>query len=194
VARAGDAALNAEARRLAARWRSLGHDSNSDIMQAAARSPAVFDRLFKDLLVERDPDLRRALLAALAGSRDPARLRRLFGLFLDDRLDPRELRPRGLAEPVQREVAAAFVREHVDALVKRFPATAMNTGPAMFAGLLADRCDASQRDEIAAWLNQHLVPTPQSQRAVTEAIERMDQCIAWRAIVQPQVEHWLSGR
>jgi hypothetical protein len=53
-------------------------------------------------------------------------------------------------------------------------------------------CDATRRDDQAAWLHATLDALPGGERKVNETIEAVDQCIAQRAHNGPLVAAWLK--
>jgi hypothetical protein len=85
------------------------------------------------------------------------------------------------------------VREHKDAIIARFP-NAQVTGPlARLAKVFTGTCKASERDAIADYVTKTFASMAGGERTVKQAIEGMDQCIARRKILDPQIRVWLGG-
>jgi alanyl aminopeptidase len=94
----------------------------------------------------------------------------------------------GRGEP-QREVARAFFKTNRDALFARLPKDSATGSLAGFADVFAG-CDAATRDEAAAYMQATFAAFPGGDRTVAQAIESMDQCIARKALLAPQLERW----
>ncbi len=195
VAAAGDRAMVRDAIKLARGWRSLPRDTRGLVLRTAVRADgATYDRILADARAEQDRDTREDLYSALSSTRDPARVTQTLHLLLDDRVDVREVMylPYGFWRAPERELAERFVRDHLDTLLARFPKDATTGGGAVFASLFTGACEPARRDELAAFVTTRFASLPGGARIVAQAIESMDQCIAWKAQVGPQVERWLA--
>jgi hypothetical protein len=187
-------ALAAEAVKLSAHWRDLPQSVRGMVVEIAAHaSPAVFDRLYQDVFTETDRQRREELLHALATSRDIKQQTAALQLMLDDRLDIREtwfivLRAN---EESNWKTSQQFVRDHKDALLKRLPAD--GGAQTYLASVFAEHCRAEQRDEIADYVRRTFAEMEGGEHAVNKAIEQMDQCIARRKLVEPEIRNWLGG-
>ncbi len=186
-----------EATRLAADWRALPQGVRPIVLELATDAkPELFERLIKDIYTEADRTRRREMFIALARVRDPKRQVAALGLVLDDKLDIRETL--GMLDDAtteaNRRVAQQFFRDHTAAIMKRIPAdgTADSIG-AELAALFTGSCDATRRDETAAYVLATFGKLPAGDRAVRQAIEEMDQCIAGRKLVEPELRGWLGG-
>jgi hypothetical protein len=78
-------------------------------------------------------------------------------------------------------------------ILARYPSDGTAGGAAGFAGIFTNACDPARRDEIAKYVTATFGSKPGGQREVAQAIEGMDQCIAWRKVNEPQVARWLSS-
>jgi hypothetical protein len=68
------------------------------------------------------------------------------------------------------------------------------TGAAgLMVGLFTAGCNAATRDEVAAYVADHFSMLSGAKRVIEQDVEAMDQCIAKRALVEPEVRAWLSG-
>jgi hypothetical protein len=125
--------------------------------------------------------------------RDPGRLRMALALMLDRRLDARdtEYMDEGVdSRPGPRDIAEAFVREHLDELLIRWPQQTASRHVESFTRV----CDPARRAAIAAFVTDRFRTMPGGPRRVSQSIERMDQCIARRARFEPALAAWLARR
>jgi alanyl aminopeptidase len=80
-----------------------------------------------------------------------------------------------------------FLKAHKDELLKRLPRDHRSA-------VVATVCDASRRDEVAAYL-ESLKSVPEiGELAIKQSIESMDQCIARRAAQEPALAKYLTAR
>jgi alanyl aminopeptidase len=191
-----DPELRAEAVKLSARWRDLPQSVRGMVLGLAAdTSPTVFDRLHQDVFTETDRQRRGELLYALASSRDVQQQTTALRLMLDDRLDIRETQflAFGARDEINRTTSRQFIRDHKDELLKRIPADSTTGSQAFLAHVFTGNCKAEQRDEIADYVTRTFAGLPGGARTVKQAIEEMDQCIARRKLIEPEIRSWLGG-
>ena len=186
-----DPDLVKQAVELGAKWRELPVAVRYDVLAVAVDAdPALFDDVLARVKTEHDARVRADMLHALAVVRDPARLTRAFGLTLDPAVDIREsFKMTTYLDAASSAVAARFVRDHEAELLHRLPAEYGS----YLAWWFTKTCDPKQRDEAAAYSRQHYGALPGGAHLVDEAIEQMDQCIASRAAIDPEVRAWLGG-
>jgi alanyl aminopeptidase len=193
---AREPALVAEAVRLADKWRDLPESIRPLVLAIAVDAkPELFEKTLRDVAGEPDRAKREAMYAALGSVRDPARYKAALALILDAKVDIRESLDLVYENSTDatREVAKEFVREHKDAIIARFP-NAQVTGPlARLAKVFTGTCKASERDAIADYVTKTFASMAGGERTVKQAIEGMDQCIARRKILDPQIRVWLGG-
>jgi cytosol alanyl aminopeptidase len=190
-----DPALFADAARLVAQWRDLPQGIRREVLRLAVQSsPAMFDRLFQELFHETERTRRADLIRALVEVRDVKRQTAALGLALDERLDVREAQFVffGADEDANWANSQRFVREHLDELLKRLPSDGTTTGQAFLAYVFAARCSADDRDDVVAYVNKTFAGMPGGARTVQQAIEGMDQCIARRKLMEPEIRSWLG--
>ena len=151
----------------------------SPVLQSAVRSdpkeivPALIVRLGD----EQDRVARRAIYQALARAPEGEQYRQALELALaGDPIPPEMVQLFSTPEEPDRQADLfAFVRDHADDLVRRFPEQFQTA-------LVAAVCDPKHRDEVARFLEQRIAPLPEvGKLSVTQKIEWMDQCIARRA-------------
>jgi alanyl aminopeptidase len=194
VAWSGDVPLRAAAVALAKNVRSLPPANRGQLLAVAADADAAtFDRLLTAVTAETEPELRDDLLRALTQVTEEARLRSVLALAFDKRIEPREARllvsaGRG---PAQFRVVDAYFREHLPALLARFPEDGAG-GPVAFAATFLRGCDAGRRDDAAAFVREHFGKLTGSERVIAQGLERLDQCIAANGLLGPKLLAWLA--
>jgi alanyl aminopeptidase len=186
-----DPKLSKAAVTLARAWEKLPEAARGDVLAAAVRAdPTISARLLADFRGETSRSKRADLARALSYVVAPVRLRDALGLTLDTSIDIRDSLPilSGAAgrEPT-RAVAVAFLREHFDALRARLPG---DTAGALI-GVLAAGCDATTAN-ARTFVEAELGDVRGARRRIDQAFERVDQCIARRARVQPALSAWLA--
>jgi cytosol alanyl aminopeptidase len=192
-----DPALNAEAIKLTEHWRDLPQGIRQIVLALATRaSPAVFDRLLKEVFSEDDRARRGELVNALASVRDVQQQTAALSLVLDDRLDIRDTAFvffGGQDEP-NRVVAQRYFQDHQDAILKRIPSDGTANGQAWLAGVFTASCAPERRAEIVDYVTRTFAGMPGGARAVKQSIEGMDHCIARRQLLDPEIRSWLGGK
>jgi hypothetical protein len=132
---------------------------------------------------------------ALAGVRDRDRQKQALGLILDTKLDIRETLGLlfGGRSPANLAVSQQFFRDHAAAIMKRAPSSETTSPLARMSGLFTATCRADQRDAIADYVKATFEQLPGGPRVVRQNLESMDQCIASRALLEPELRAWLEG-
>jgi alanyl aminopeptidase len=188
--------LVAQAVKLADSLHGLPQALRHVVLSAAAdASPDAFARLLAAVRTEQDRDLREELFDAVAQVRDPDRQRAALALVLDTQHDIRETMWMLLAGRTEanRAVARQFFRDHRDAILGRIP-TDTTTGQSLaLASLFTSACDAAHRDDVVAYVTATFGSLPGAKRSLAQHIEAMDQCIARKAVLEPEIRGWLSG-
>jgi alanyl aminopeptidase len=177
-------------------WRDLDPAVRGTILAIAVDASAeLFARVLRDLKTEPDRARRDDMRGALAGVRDPKRQLAALELMFDPALDFREMFPmlQTYGNQRAREVAEQFYRDHAAEIAKRVPRDKASGWLTGMAWLFTAACDANRRDAVADYVTKELAPMPGGPRIVKQAIEAMDQCIAARAVIDPEVRAWLAG-
>ncbi len=186
-----------EAARLVERgWRDLPQAIRGLALAIAVDArPDLFARALRDVRTEPDRARRGELYAALGGVRDRARQKRALGLVIDPKLDLRETMAMLSGPRTQANLAVAqqFFRDHAAAILPRAPSAETRNSLARMIGLFTATCSAEQRDAIAAYVEQTFARLPGGPRVVRQSLEAMDQCIASRKLLEPEVRAWLEG-
>ncbi len=193
-----DAALQSEALRLTRLWledRSLlSLDSAHAALSTAAAvgDAALHQRLREALRATTAGHEREVLFTALGSFQDTALGRQSLELMLAPDVDAREALPilfGQLSTAATREGAFAFLREHFEALRGRLPRDLV--GWLLSAG--GAFCDASHRQQAAAFFGPHARQAEGGERALAQSLERVDLCIAQREALRPGLERFLAG-
>ena len=188
--------LVAEAVRLAEKWRDLPQSIRGLVLSVAVDAkPEVFEKTLAEVAGEPDRSKRESMIRALAGVRDPVRQKTALGLMLNPKVDIRESRWMvfGGSNEVNRTVARKFFKDNMDAIFKRLPKSETASPQAVLSGVFTSACDAGQRDAIADYVTKTFSKMTGGERIVKQNIEGMDQCIARRKVLEPEVRAWLGG-
>ncbi|HMG56475.1 MAG TPA: M1 family metallopeptidase, partial [Kofleriaceae bacterium] len=205
--RAREPRLVAEAVKAAEHWRDLPQSVRGEVLRIAVDArPELFDRIRGEVAGEKDRGKRQEMLRALASVRDAKRHEVALGLMLDTKLDPRETlgmlfgggggRRGGGGGPDSDAILAvsqAFFRDHQEAILKTLPSDGTSGPFAQLSGLFTATCRAEQRDAITEYVKKTFATMPGSKRVLAQNLEQMDQCIARRKQLEPEIRAWLTG-
>ncbi len=181
---------------LAGKWHELPQSVRGLVLTIAADvRPELFARILKDVRSEPDRTHREEMFVALSSTRDPRRQLEALALILDPKLDIRETLDMvwGGANEDSAAVARRFFKEHKGEILARLPKDLVTNPVAGYARLFTGTCKAEQRDEITAYVQKEFSSLPGGKRVVDQAIESMNQCIARRAVLEPELRGWLTG-
>jgi len=193
---AREPALVAEAVKLADHWRDLAPSIRAQVLRIAVHArPAIFERVRKEVYSEPDRVKRQEMLFAMASSPDVRQQRAALDLLLDPKLDIRETQFMlfGAFADANRKVARQFVKDNKDAIMKRIPTEGTTGSSSWLTYVFTSTCSADERAEIVDYVTQNFAPMLGGARVVQQAVEGMDQCIARRKLLEPQVRDWLAG-
>jgi alanyl aminopeptidase len=199
--------LVAEAVKLADHWRDLPQSVRGEVLRIAVDArPDVFDRTLKEVPAESDRSKRQEMLRALASVRDPKRHEVALGLMLDAKLDPRETLMMLFGGGGGRGGGGAggdgdaglvssqtFFREHQAEIMKTMPQDGTSGPFARLSGLFTATCRADQREAITEYVKKTFGALPGGKRILAQNLEQMDQCIARREQLEPEIRAWLTG-
>jgi alanyl aminopeptidase len=191
-----DPELVKQATDAAAHWRDLPSSIRGSVLKIAVdANPDFGAQVQSEVKAEKDRRKRDEMIGALSAVRDPKRYEGALALMLDPGIDFRETMWMlfGAENDATRAVAQQFYRTHEAELLKRMPQDETAGPIAGMAWVFAGSCDASKRDEAADFMTKHFASMPGGEREVKQAIEGMDQCIASRKALEPQVRGWLGG-
>jgi len=191
-----DSDLVKQALDLAVKWRDLPGGMRRTVLQIAVdASPDLGASVQSEVVHEQDRRKRDEMLWALAGVRDPKRYEAALGLLLDKAVDFRESMWMlfGATTDPTRLVAQSFFRAHEAELVARMPKDEVAGTAAEMTYIFTSLCDPARRAETVDFVTKHFASMPGGARTVKQAIESMDQCIASKQLLQPEVRAWLGG-
>ena len=191
-----DPVLVKQAIALAQHWQDLPQAIREPVLRVAVDADAaLFDRVLSALSTEPDRRMRTDMISALGQVRDVARFERALPLLLDRKFDFREAMQLPTKAKLDATIAVAvrFVREHQDPVLARMPRDETNALAGGFLAVFTSTCRAEQRTQIAEYLASAFGSFPGAHRAIAQAVEGMDQCIASRSVYEPAVRAWLGG-
>ena len=171
-------------------WRDLPAGIRGAILRVAVdASPELFTKILTDVRTEPDRVRRGEMYRALASVRDPARLGKALQLLLDPSVDFRESMALMFAPstPATRATIQAFFKTNQAALLARMPADEVSGGLVGLTWIFTGTCDPARRDELASFVTTTFAPMPGGARVVKQSVEAMDQCLAARKILEPQL-------
>jgi alanyl aminopeptidase len=177
-------------------WRELPQAVRGNILITAVDNrPALFERILREVASEPDRARRTEMYRALGRVHDPAQQRTVLQLVLEPKLDIRETLGLLFEAPTDanRAIAQQFFRDHAEALLQRMPGDETASPIAGISRLFTESCDAARRDEVVDYVTRTFAKLPGGERVVKQAIEEMDQCIAKKRVLEPELRGWLMG-
>ena len=188
--------LVAEAVTLAEKWRDLPQSIRGLVLTVAVdANPELFEKILRDVKTEPDRARRGEMFGALGAVRDIARQARALELVIDPKIDLRE--SSGLLYAGSDEATRANIQRFYDThrvkILARYPKDATTISVADLSWIFTSTCKAEQRDAIVARVTKEFAPLPGGAHVVAEGIEGMDQCIAQKQLLEPEIKAWLGG-
>jgi aminopeptidase N len=164
------------------------------VVEVSARHGDVrlFDALSAAAERSASPEEQYRYLYALTQFGDPALVDRALARVLTPQIrsqDAAVYLGRFFENPEARDRAWAFVTTHWRELE---PKVTVFGGDVRIVSAAGEFCDVRSRDNVAAFFRAH--PLPAAARALEQAIERIDNCIALRTKQMPVVSEWLAGK
>jgi len=202
VARQGnDAALQAEARRLAVAWlkdrKGVDPDMLSSVFATAAASGGqdLFDALLQALKATQDPQQRQIIGAGLSSFRDPKIVQQSLALLLDPSLDVREtfrLVFGPLGDRQTEKLPFEFVKANYDAVVNRFPAGAGMDYRSFLPFVGQAFCDEPSRQQFVGFFQDRVKDYLGGPRNYAQVLEGIHLCEAYRGAQAADVAEFFS--
>jgi aminopeptidase N len=150
---------------------------------------AFYDNLMAALKTPKSPEENYMILFTLPRFDDPKLLQRTLDYALSPDVrsqDALGLIARVMNNPAGEKLAWDFVRQH-------WPAIEKSGGPfasAEVIGATDSFCDATMRDEVAAFYSAHKIEA--AERTYRQAIERINNCVDLKSQQEPQLASWLE--
>jgi aminopeptidase N len=91
-----------------------------------------------------------------------------------------------LSNPVARQPAWEYLKSHWDVLSEKVSSFGGNG--ALTA--LGNSCDAKFRSDVQQFFGSH--PAPGAERTVKQSLERMNNCIEFKQLQEPEMQKWLA--
>jgi aminopeptidase N len=195
-----DAALRAEAARLADRWLTDRTGISDDLAGAALRVAAYrgdaarFERYLAAAKAARDRREHQRLLGTLGAFANPELARRGLELVRGRDLDLRDSRAimfGVLGRRETRDLGIAFVKAHLDELLARMRD---DEAAGFLAGLVGQFCDRDRRARMESLVVPRAAKIDGAQAAVTRALEQSNQCIAQTERLLPALRRILAAK
>ncbi len=164
-------------------------------MRLAAESNDVelFERFLERARTASDVAQRQSYYAVLGAFSAPTLAARSLALMLDDSIDLRDSRHvfgGQMAGERTRQRAYEFMKTNFDSLLARTTSTFQKS----WVSATGYFCDQAHRDDVAAFFGPRVDRIEGGARALANTLESMDQCIARRAHLGPQVEAYFAAR
>ena len=193
----GDTAVRAEAQKLALRWLSDHAVASPELASVALRlaaldgDAALYDKYLAAAKAEKSRLDRQRILDAMGAFRDPELIKRGFQIYLGDELDPRETYtlvagPSSFAGT--RELSFGFAQKNFDAIIAKMPRDFGGIVPRLGAGF----CDEAHWKAMQAFFGPQARNFAGGERRLSQTLEQIEQCGAFRAKAAPQLAAFLS--
>ena len=203
VARTGEQKeLIDRAEALAREWlethRGISPDMLEPVLEVAAEfgNRELFNSLRSAAIQAHDHHLREVLLDALGSFRNPDLARASLDLLLSNDFDLRESFYPLLFGPLSyadtREIPFEFVKQHLDALLKRLPREVGEDYAAMLPTVGSTFCDAKDRAALDSFFADRVKDYTGGQRALAQTLEGIDLCISARKSLAPELTAFLN--
>ncbi|MFT3694824.1 MAG: M1 family metallopeptidase [Kofleriaceae bacterium] len=179
----------------AGHWRDLPESERALVLAIALdNSPEFAAKLVADLKTEKSRDLRATMLGGFFSVQSAQAYATALPILLDPAVDIRETMYLlvGFNTDASRAESEKFYLANRDALLKRMPADATTGAVTIEAGIFASSCDPKTRDHAVESMAP-LKDRPGGARIVTQATEDLDQCIATRVALEPEIRGFLGG-
>ncbi len=156
----------------------------------------LFNSIRSAAIAEHDHHVQEELLDALGSFRNPDLARASVDLLLTDDFDLRESFYPLLFGPLTyeetRDVPFEFVRQHLDALLKRLPREVGEDYAAMLPSVGNTFCDSKHRDELDSFFADRVKDYNGGPRTLAQTLEGIDLCIAARKSLAPELTAFLN--
>lgn len=198
----GDQGLRVQGQKLALRWLSDHQAASPELAEAALFLAALdadallYQRLHEAARAETERLQRIRILKAMGQVRDPELVKQGFQIFLSDEFDPREsieLLWAPSRHHATRDLAVEFTEKSFDAIAARMPRGTFGD-PSSLPRLLAHLCDEGQAAQAERFFRPRMAQFPGGDRLLSQSLERVRQCAAFRERQAAATAAFLRGR
>jgi len=192
-----DPAVRADAQKLALRWLADHSVASPELAAVALRlaaldgDAALYDRYLASAKAEKNRLDRQRILDALGSFRDPELIARGFRVYQEQEFDPREAYSL-VAGPASygptRDLPFNFAQKNFDAIVAMMPRDFGAVVPRLGAGF----CDEPHFNAMAAFFGPKARNFAGGERRLTQSLEQIQQCAAFKAKAAPQLAAFLG--
>jgi alanyl aminopeptidase len=178
--------------------RGIDPEMLSPVLRIAAEfgNRELFNSLRAAAIEERQHHVREVLLEALGSFRSPELARASLDLLLSKDFDLRESFAPLLFGPLSyvdtRDVPFEFVKQHLDALLKRLPREVGEDYAAMLPSVGGNFCDVQHRDELDSFFADRVKDYNGGTLTLAQTLEGIDLCIAARKSLAPELTAFLN--
>ena len=191
-----------QAEKLAREWLATRKGIPPDMLESTLRVAAefgnrdLFNSLRTAIVDERDHHTRETLLEALGSFRSPELARSALDMLLSNEIDVRESFYPLLFGPISflatRDVPFEFVKQHLDALLKRLPREVGEDYAATLPGVGGTFCDTKHRNELDSFFADRVKDYSGGPRTLAQTLEGIDLCVAARKSLAPELAQFLN--
>jgi aminopeptidase N len=154
-------------------------------------SAQLFDKLQHVYETSSDPVLQSTALHLLGQFEDPALIKRSLEYATSGKVKNQDAALQfavSLAVPASRDLAWDYIKSHWDK-VNALLTTEMGS---YLVGGTASFCSADKRDDVQSFFATHKVAA--TDRALKHAVERINGCIEFRQMQEPNLKKWLQAQ
>ena len=192
-----DPAVLAQAQQIADKY--LNNPSSVDptlahtALYVAARNgdSVLFDRLQKVFETSNNPDIQITALHLLAEFQDPALVQRALDYAVSGKVRNQDAAIQirnAIQNRETRDLAWKYLETNWGKVSVQF-ATGLGTYVVAATGTF---CSAANRDSVESFFSTHTVP--ESDIALKHAIEKINSCIEFRTLQEPNLDRWLAAQ
>jgi aminopeptidase N/puromycin-sensitive aminopeptidase len=149
----------------------------------------LFDKLQKVYETSNNPELQEGALRLLAEFEDPALVERSLDYAISGKVRNQDAAIQvaiSLQSIATRDITWDYIKGHWD----RILAQLTTASGSYVVGSASIFCSADKRDDVQSFYATHKVPA--ADLALKHAIERINGCIEFRALQEPNLKQWLS--
>ncbi|MBZ5723933.1 MAG: M1 family metallopeptidase [Acidobacteriia bacterium] len=197
----GDQDLAKQARDLTDKWFQNRGAVDPEVAGAVFRTAAyygdaaLFHRFLAEFKSTQDRQEKSRLLGAMTAFRDRSAIEAGLQALLSKDVALSEAFPllfAGASEPATRTMPFEFVKAHFDQIMSGHPSIFGNDLGSFLPGVGGAFCDAKSRGELQAFFAPRVDKYTGAPRALAQAIEGIDLCIAIKAAQEPSVAAFLE--